>query len=75
MSSPHNFHYSASFAHIHVPLITFLLYLAYLQISNTNGHPLTSFKRLSNLDRLRAVQPQYRIGFSDGSRVSALAVD
>jgi len=30
-----------------------------LQISNTSESPLSSFKRLSNLDRLRAVQHQY----------------
>jgi len=38
-----------------------------LQISNTSGPPLTSFKQLSNLDHLRDEQPQYRIEINGAS--------
>ena len=41
------------------------------QISNTSGPPLTPFKLLSNLDRLRAVQPQYRIDIGGTSSYRA----
>jgi len=45
-----------------------------LQISNTRGPPMTRFRQLSNLDRLCAVHPQYRIDLN-GYSSSVLAVD
>src|SRR6218665_778136 len=45
-----------------------------LQISNTRGPPMTCLRRLSNLDRLCAIQTQYHIDIS-GAISRVLAVD
>jgi len=37
------------------------------QISNTSEPPLTSFKRLTKLDRLCTIQPQYRTDINGAS--------
>ena len=38
-----------------------------LEISSNSGPPLASFKQLSKLDRIHAVQPQYCIDINGAS--------